>query len=137
MKISDIPTFFKKNPILPTPPFLWKKSEPPLFFQKFEKKIRKLNPPSPFDKGGGSNCVHTRHQKTCHIKMHINEKRLKYEHSYKHKHTYPNKYTQTHIHIKTLTCVDNPEKERNQNSFKTSYEHQKQPPEAFYEKRCS
>ena len=37
------PSFFKTiPPILPTPPFLWEKSEPSLF-----QKYQKLNPPPP------------------------------------------------------------------------------------------
>ena len=32
MKISDTLPFLKQPPILPTPPFLWEKSEPPLFW---------------------------------------------------------------------------------------------------------
>ena len=54
MKISDTPLFKITPPILPTPPFLWKKSEPP-FFRKFQK-LKTL-----FIKGGGgggSNYVH-------------------------------------------------------------------------------
>ena len=49
MKISDTP-FFNKHPlsIVPTTPFLWKKSDPP-FIRKFEK----LSPTS-FIKGEGS-----------------------------------------------------------------------------------
>ena len=29
MSISDTPLFLKQLPILPTPPFLWEKSDPP------------------------------------------------------------------------------------------------------------
>ena len=43
MKISNSPTFLKQPPILPTPPFLWEKSESPHFW-----KLQKLNPPPPF-----------------------------------------------------------------------------------------
>ena len=42
MKISDITLFQTTLPILPTPPFLWKKYDSHSFFQKF----RKLNKPS-------------------------------------------------------------------------------------------
>ena len=42
MKKSNIP-FLKKKPfILPNPPCIWEKSEPPLFFPP---KFQKLNPP--------------------------------------------------------------------------------------------
>ena len=41
MKISDTHLFKNKSPILATPPFLWEKSEPPLF-----SKIFKTQPPS-------------------------------------------------------------------------------------------
>ena len=44
MKISDTPSFLKKTRILPTPPFLWEKSETPSplpsFFENFEKLIK-------------------------------------------------------------------------------------------------
>ena len=41
-------------PILPTPPFLWKKLKPP-FFQNFWK----LTPPPPFIKGGSNYVTHS------------------------------------------------------------------------------
>ena len=54
MKISDIPRFFQTILlILPTPPFLWEKSEPPPFL-----KISKTQPPLLYKAcggGGGSN----------------------------------------------------------------------------------
>ena len=43
MEISDrVPPFLKTAPILPTPPILWKKSEPPplLFWENFEDYIK-------------------------------------------------------------------------------------------------
>ena len=53
MKISDTPFFKATTPILPTPPFLWEKSEPSLFFWKFQK----LTPP--LFKGGGGGVNYT------------------------------------------------------------------------------
>ena len=39
MKISNTPIFKNNSPILPTPPFLWKKSELPLFSKILKTQI--------------------------------------------------------------------------------------------------
>ena len=47
MKIFDTPHFFRTIP-LPTPPFLWEKSDP----RSFWRILRKLSPSLPFIKEG-------------------------------------------------------------------------------------
>ena len=68
MKKSDTP-FLKEPPILPTPPFLWEKSEPPIF-----SKISKTWPP--FIKGGSY------YAKTLHYLLHDHNQVVYFEFTY-------------------------------------------------------
>ena len=55
IKISYTPLFKTTLPILPTPPFLWKKPEPPLFSKMSKTQTTPPSLPLPFIKRGSSN----------------------------------------------------------------------------------